>query len=125
MAARVFLANSSVRQQAVQRKLKRQLHLETRQQRVVVHGWDCGVNPVRVFEVFEAACKVEACYSRQSGKQGTLVVCFREECEAHAARGRHSTTPGGEVVAVEAYSMRLVSCERWVVRGWWKEGEWS
>ena len=41
------------------RRHKRELHLETKQQRVVVRGWDCMVSPVRALEVFVAANKVE------------------------------------------------------------------
>ena len=103
------------------RRHKRELHLETKQQRVVIKGWDCGVSPVRVLEVFPAASKVEAAYRRSDGLQGTLVVCFRREADALAARGWHDTA-GGVVRAVGAYSMRMVSCEQRVVRAWWREG---
>ena len=48
--------------QSAMRRHKRglALHLEAKQQRVVVRGWDCRVSPMRALEVLAAASKVEA-----------------------------------------------------------------
>ena len=66
-------------------RYKRELHLETKQQRVVVRAWGCRVSPVRTLEVFAATSKVEAAYKRSGWLQGTLVVCFQREGNALAA----------------------------------------
>ena len=116
-----WYSQGAVREQATVRRHKRQLHLETKQQRGVIRGWDCRVSPVRALEVFPEASKVEAAYRRSDGLQGTLVVCFQREADALAARGWHDTA-GGVVSAVGAYSTRMVSCEQRVVRAWWREG---
>ena len=120
---RRWYCSNTVGQQAMRREQKRRRHLKTRQQRVVPEGWDCKVHPLRALEVFTGACKVEACYRQSDGKQGKPVVCFSDEEDACAARGRHDTVGGNAqaVGAVAAYSMRMVSCERKVVRLWWKQ----
>ena len=120
---RRWCGSGAVREQAEQRHRKRQRHMETREQRVVVQGWDCRVSPVGVFGVFGAASKVEACYRRSDGRQGTLVVCFRQEEDASAARGVYRTV-GGQVEAVGSYSARMVSNGDRVVRAWWRRDEW-
>jgi hypothetical protein len=81
-----------------------------------------GISKLGVFEVFGATSKVEACYRRSDGRQGTLVVCFRQEEDASAARGVHSTV-GSQIEAVGSYSARMVSNGDRVVRAWWRRDD--
>ena len=53
-----------------------------------------GTSVEGIREVLTKACKAGACYRRSDGKQGELVVCFRdEEDECTASTPRQYLTP--------------------------------
>lgn len=102
------------------RMVKKEWHVECRQQRVVLRGWAGDLSPAHALQVFPAADKVEAVYRREDGRQGTLVLGFRAREAAMAVRGRY-VVKGREVWAEQAYSGRSRSDEHRLVRTWWRQ----
>ena len=102
------------------RLVKKQEMAETRQQRVVLRGWDPRVCPGLALVDFPAAIKVEALCRREDGRTGTLVLGFSSETEAGAVRGRQRVC-GQEVWAEQAYSARCRSDRFRAVRTWWRQ----
>jgi hypothetical protein len=101
------------------RRQKKTDNMECRQQRVVLRGWSCKVSPVLALAHF-GADKVEAMYRRTDGRQGTVVLGFRDKSAAKAVRGRH-VAKGMAVWAEQAYSGRCRSGKERLVRTWWKQ----
>ena len=93
---------------------------ETREQRVVLRGWDCRVCPGQLLDAFAGLRKLEALCSREDGKTGTLVLGFGSEQDARAVRGRQRVC-GQEVWAEQAYSARCRSDRYRFVRTWWRQ----
>jgi hypothetical protein len=108
-----------VREVAEWRRQKKTDNMECRQQRVVLRGWDCNVSPMLALRHF-GADKVEAMYCREDGRQGTVVLGFKDESVAKAVRGRH-VARGRAVWAEQAYSGRCRSGKERLVRTWWKQ----
>ena len=101
------------------RQVKKKAYMETKEQRVVLRGWDHSVSPAKALRVFESANKVEALYGRQDGKQGTLILSFQDPGLAAGVRGEVQV--GGMTVwAEQAYSARTKSDGYNKVRTWWR-----
>jgi hypothetical protein len=100
------------------RRQKKMDNMECRQQRVVLRGWGCRVSPVKALEHL-GADKVEAMYRRSDGRQGTVVLGFKDEDAAKAVRGRQEAC-GMAIWAEQAYNGRSRSDKERLVRTWWK-----
>ena len=103
---------------------KKKQYMECRQQRVVLRGWAGNVSPAQALQVFPTVDKVEAIYRRADGKQGTVVLGFRDREAATAVRGRQ-VVEGRAVWAEQAYSGRCRSDQHKLVRTWWRQPEHS
>ena len=108
---------------AMKRAQKKQSYMENKEQRVVLRGWGTGVNPAIALQVYPTASKVEALYRRTDGRQGTVILGFKDKEATLAVRGKHQVE-GRTVWAEQAYSGRSRANQHMQVRVWWRrDGE--
>jgi hypothetical protein len=105
------------RQKRLEDKLQKRLaHGDDRRLRLVVHGLQQEVAPALLLQEYAGVLKVEACYDVRTGHRRVVVVAFKSEDEAVAARQLHKLQP--------AYSNRCKDGGLYEVKRWWagKEG---
>ena len=91
---------------------------DDRRVRLVVVGWPRDSPPVWLLSRIEGAAKVEACYEREGGKRGAVVVAFRGRGSAERAMACE-----WEFGLKWAYSNRCRSTKLLKVERWWRGGE--